>query len=182
MTAFAHRRRAMAARSVFLCDPGKPRGGRPRIPLEDIGERAMISERPAGLAGSLCKAMTWTWWGGGPDRRRDRRRGTYEVTRRRLLRHAHCIVGVHSSGCRLPAIGSIARFSRIFCSRFNPAPAVAFYRIFAAGLVILAVRPGLAEGSLRLAAGNGALLGFFAYATSTSPISRPCATGRRRCR
>lgn len=48
---------------------------------------------------------------------------------------------------------------------FQPAPAVAFYLIFAAGLVILAVRPGLAEGSLRLAAGNGALLGFFAYAT-----------------
>ena len=53
----------------------------------------------------------------------------------------------------------------ILLEGFNPAPAVAFYLIFAAGLVILAVRPGLAAGSLRLAAGNGALLGFLAYAT-----------------
>ncbi len=53
----------------------------------------------------------------------------------------------------------------ILLEGFSPAPAVAFYLIFAAGLVILAVRPGLAVGSLRLAAGNGALLGFLAYAT-----------------
>ena len=31
--------------------------------------------------------------------------------------------------------------------------------------MILAVRPALDQSSLRLAAGNGALLGFFAYAT-----------------
>ena len=53
----------------------------------------------------------------------------------------------------------------ILLDGFNPAPAVAFYLIFAAGLVVLAVRPGLETVSLRLAAGNGALLGFFAYAT-----------------
>ena len=53
----------------------------------------------------------------------------------------------------------------ILLDGFNPAPAVAFYLIFAAGLVVLAVRPGLETASLRLAAGNGALLGFFAYAT-----------------
>ena len=53
----------------------------------------------------------------------------------------------------------------ILLEGFNPAPAVAFYLIFAAGLVILAVRPGLAVGSLWLAAGNGALVGFLAYAT-----------------
>ena len=53
----------------------------------------------------------------------------------------------------------------ILLEGFSPTPAVAFYLIFAAGLVILAVRPGLATGSLRLAAGNGALIGFLSYAT-----------------
>jgi uncharacterized membrane protein len=53
----------------------------------------------------------------------------------------------------------------ILLEGFSPAPAVAFYLIFAAGLVILAVRPGLEAGSVRVAAGNGALLGFLAYAT-----------------
>jgi uncharacterized membrane protein len=53
----------------------------------------------------------------------------------------------------------------ILIDGFEPAPAVAFYLLFAAGLVILAVRPGLDASSLRLAAGNGALMGFFAYAT-----------------
>jgi len=48
---------------------------------------------------------------------------------------------------------------------FAPAPAVAFYLLFAAGLVVLAVRPGLEAGSLRLATGNGAMLGLVAYAT-----------------
>ena len=53
----------------------------------------------------------------------------------------------------------------ILLDGFQLAPAIAFYLIFAFGLVVLAVRPGLAAGSLRLAAGHGALLGFVAYAT-----------------
>jgi uncharacterized membrane protein len=53
----------------------------------------------------------------------------------------------------------------ILIDGFRPAPAVAFYLVFAAGLVVFAVRPGLAACSLRLAAGNGALLGCLAYAT-----------------
>ncbi len=53
----------------------------------------------------------------------------------------------------------------ILLDSFRPAPAAFFYLLFAAGLVILAVRPALDQSSLRLAASNGALLGFFAYAT-----------------
>ncbi len=48
---------------------------------------------------------------------------------------------------------------------FELAPAMAFYLVYAAGLVALAVRPGLEAGSLRLAAGNGAWVGLAAYAT-----------------
>ncbi|RBP03523.1 putative membrane protein [Roseiarcus fermentans] len=53
----------------------------------------------------------------------------------------------------------------IMLDGFRPAPAVALYLVFAAGLVVLAVRPGLAAGSLRLAAGNAALIGLLGYAT-----------------
>jgi uncharacterized membrane protein len=53
----------------------------------------------------------------------------------------------------------------ILLDGFRPVPAVAFYLLYAAGLVIFAVRPGLEANALRLAAGNGALLGFLAYAT-----------------
>lgn len=45
------------------------------------------------------------------------------------------------------------------------APAIAFYLIYAAGLVFLAVRPGLLSGSWRTAVLCGAVLGFTAYAT-----------------
>ncbi|NLR97100.1 DUF2177 family protein [Rhizobium sp. P38BS-XIX] len=45
------------------------------------------------------------------------------------------------------------------------APAIAFYLVYAAGLVFLAVRPGLLLGSWRTAVLYGAVLGFTAYAT-----------------
>ena len=53
----------------------------------------------------------------------------------------------------------------ILVDGFRPAPAIAFYLAYVAGLVYFAVRPGLAADSLRAAALNGALFGFFAYAT-----------------
>ncbi len=53
----------------------------------------------------------------------------------------------------------------ILIDGFEPVPAVAFYLLFALGLLMLAVRPALEANSLRLAAGNGALLGLVAYAT-----------------
>ena len=53
----------------------------------------------------------------------------------------------------------------ILVDGFRPAPATAFYLAYVAGLVYFAVRPGLAADSLRAAALNGALFGFFAYAT-----------------
>lgn len=43
--------------------------------------------------------------------------------------------------------------------------AVAFYLIYAAGLVVLAVRPALQERSVRSATAKGAMLGLTAYAT-----------------
>ena len=44
-------------------------------------------------------------------------------------------------------------------------PAVAFYLIYIVGIVVFAVLPALASGSLLRAAGLGALLGFIAYCT-----------------
>jgi uncharacterized membrane protein len=48
---------------------------------------------------------------------------------------------------------------------FRPAPAAVFYLAYAAGLVYFAVRSGLLANSWRPAALDGALFGFFAYAT-----------------
>lgn len=43
--------------------------------------------------------------------------------------------------------------------------ALAFYLVYAAGIVYFAVKPGLDTGSASLALMNGAILGFLAYAT-----------------
>ncbi len=48
---------------------------------------------------------------------------------------------------------------------FRPAPAVLFYAIYVAGIVIFAVSPALSSGRWATAATYGALLGFFCYAT-----------------
>lgn len=49
--------------------------------------------------------------------------------------------------------------------RFHLAPAIAFYLIYVAGIVFFAVMPALADGGVRKAALNGAVLGLVAYAT-----------------
>ena len=48
---------------------------------------------------------------------------------------------------------------------FRPAPAIMFYALYVAGVVIFAVNPGLAAGRWTSALMYGALLGFFCYAT-----------------
>jgi len=48
---------------------------------------------------------------------------------------------------------------------FRPIPGVAFYLIYAAGVVAFAVQPALAAGQWKVALFNGALFGFCAYAT-----------------
>ena len=53
----------------------------------------------------------------------------------------------------------------VLADSFRPAPAIVFYLAYAVGLVYFAVRPGLAAESWRTAAFNGAVFGFFAYAT-----------------
>lgn len=47
----------------------------------------------------------------------------------------------------------------------RPLPAVAFYLLYVGGLVLLAARPALREGSAKLALGNGAIVGLFGYGT-----------------
>lgn len=47
----------------------------------------------------------------------------------------------------------------------NLGVALAFYLVYAAGVVYFAVKPGLDAGSASLALMNGAILGFLAYAT-----------------
>jgi uncharacterized membrane protein len=49
--------------------------------------------------------------------------------------------------------------------RFALAPAVAFYLIYIAGVVVFAVSPALQSGRWTTALGYGALLGLMAYAT-----------------
>lgn len=53
----------------------------------------------------------------------------------------------------------------ILVDQVNIPAALAFYFIYAVGLVIFAVGPALANGSWRTALIWGALFGFFAYAT-----------------
>ncbi|MFC3070993.1 DUF2177 family protein [Phenylobacterium soli] len=52
----------------------------------------------------------------------------------------------------------------VLAERFRAAPAIVFYVVYAAGLALFAVRPGLGEG-WRTALVWGGLFGFFAYAT-----------------
>lgn len=53
----------------------------------------------------------------------------------------------------------------LLAESFNLAPAVLFYLIYIAGIVIFAIRPALASGRWTTAALFGALFGFCAYAT-----------------
>ena len=48
---------------------------------------------------------------------------------------------------------------------FRPAPAVVFYLLYVLGVVLLGVSPAFRDGNVLRALMNGALLGFFAYAT-----------------
>jgi uncharacterized membrane protein len=58
-----------------------------------------------------------------------------------------------------PALGPL------LLERFAIAPALAFYALYAAGVVVFAVAPGLAAQRWATALGLGALLGLLAYAT-----------------
>lgn len=53
----------------------------------------------------------------------------------------------------------------MLAERFRLGPAVAFYALYAAGLTLFAVLPGLAEGGWRRALVWGGLFGLFAYGT-----------------
>jgi uncharacterized membrane protein len=58
-----------------------------------------------------------------------------------------------------------ANLGPILTPGFRPVPAVLFYLVYLAGVVILAIRPSARENTLRAAALRGACLGFVAYAT-----------------
>ena len=58
-----------------------------------------------------------------------------------------------------PMIGSM------LAENFRLAPAIAFYALYAAGLTLFAVLPGLAEGGWKKALVWGGLFGLFAYGT-----------------
>ena len=53
----------------------------------------------------------------------------------------------------------------ILVDSFNPAPAALFYLIYVAGILVFATAPAFSSGRWTTAAINGALFGFFAYAT-----------------
>jgi uncharacterized membrane protein len=58
-----------------------------------------------------------------------------------------------------PALGPL------LADRPRLVPAVLFYAVYLAGVVLFAVRPGLRDGRWRTAALHGAAFGFIAYAT-----------------
>lgn len=58
-----------------------------------------------------------------------------------------------------PALGDM------LAQQFRPAPAIAFYLLYAGGLTFLAVREGLRQASPATALLYGAVVGFTAYAT-----------------
>ncbi len=58
-----------------------------------------------------------------------------------------------------PFIGSM------LADQFRLAPAIAFYALYAAGLTLFAVWPGLVEGGWKKALLWGGLFGLFAYGT-----------------
>lgn len=53
----------------------------------------------------------------------------------------------------------------VLADRFRLVPAIAFYTLYAAGLTIFAVLPGLKTGDWKTALMWGALFGLFAYGT-----------------
>ena len=53
----------------------------------------------------------------------------------------------------------------MLADNFRLAPAIAFYALYAAGLTLFAVLPGLAEGGWKKALLWGGLFGLFAYGT-----------------
>ncbi|MEM6617265.1 MAG: DUF2177 family protein [Pseudomonadota bacterium] len=57
------------------------------------------------------------------------------------------------------------QLSHLIADPFNMTAAVLFYLVYIAGIVWFAVRPALASGAVSTAALNGALFGFFCYAT-----------------
>ena len=48
---------------------------------------------------------------------------------------------------------------------FRPAPAIAFYALYLAGIVVFAIRPAFTTGRWTTALVSGALFGLFAYGT-----------------
>jgi uncharacterized membrane protein len=58
-----------------------------------------------------------------------------------------------------PVIGEL------LLDRFSVAPAVVFYFIYVLGMIIFAVSPAMTSGDSMTALQNGAMFGFFAYAT-----------------
>jgi uncharacterized membrane protein len=68
-------------------------------------------------------------------------------------------LGAMASRVYRPVLGDTA------APAVNLTAAAVFYLLFPVGLAIFAVAPGLRAGSLTVAALNGALFGFFSYAT-----------------
>lgn len=68
-------------------------------------------------------------------------------------------LGVVAKGFYAEHLGNLLR------KNFLPGPAIAFYLLYTAGLVFLAVRPGQADISLLNVALYGAVVGFLSYGT-----------------
>jgi len=58
-----------------------------------------------------------------------------------------------------------SQMGSLLADQFNIPAAAAFYAIYLTGVVIFAIAPALAGGSIVQAAWRGALFGFFCYAT-----------------
>jgi uncharacterized membrane protein len=68
-------------------------------------------------------------------------------------------LGAMASRLYRPTLGDIA------LSGINLPPAIVFYSLYPLGLLIFAILPALKNGNINTAMLNGALFGFFTYAT-----------------
>ncbi|TPN81853.1 DUF2177 family protein [Mesorhizobium sp. CU2] len=90
-----------------------------------------------------------------------------------MIRHAFAYVATLITFLAIDAVWLTMMSQRLYrrylgdilADSVNPAPAALFYLVYVAGIIFFATAPAFSSGKWTTAALNGALYGFFAYAT-----------------
>lgn len=90
-----------------------------------------------------------------------------------MIRHAFAYAATLTTFLAIDAVWLTTMSQRLYrrylgdilIDGFSPVPAALFYLIYIAGIIIFATGPAFSTGRWSTAAINGALYGFFAYAT-----------------